>query len=316
MKKAIFFLILSLIISPCIYGFTTNTDFNKNIYYGETLDLGIYDINYLDVEKITISIFSIYENYFSNTYDILEVEDIPIVFDDQVYFNSKINYKLLDINDNIIEEKEFDINLVTNLVTNLEIKDFYLCNKTSCTDAEKPRNYDFWIDEDIYLNSEIIDNNKFQYNITIETDLEQENQTLLYDENVKLPYLIPSNSIAGNEYYKITLEIIVKETNKRFFKNVYFALSELTEAEHREIMNEILYPEEEPLAQQKIITPADNSRENISEEHTQYSETGAENKNKYILITVIATVVVVFIFLLFSNKKSPNRRQNREKNHE
>jgi hypothetical protein len=126
MKKAIFFLILSLIISPCIYGFTTNTDFNKNIYYGETLDLGIYDINYLDVEKITISIFSIYENYFSNTYDILEVEDIPIVFDDQVYFNSKINYKLLDINDNIIEEKEFDINLVTNL----EIKDFYLCNKT------------------------------------------------------------------------------------------------------------------------------------------------------------------------------------------
>jgi hypothetical protein len=316
MKKAIFFLILSLIISPCIYGFTTNTDFNKNIYYGETLDLGIYDINYLDVEKITISIFSIYENYFSNTYDISEVEDIPIVFDDQVYFNSKINYKLLDINDNIIEEKEFDINLVTNLVTNLEIKDFYLCNKTSCTDAEKPRNYNFWINQDVYVISEEINNEKFLYNITIETDLEQENQTLLSVENILWPYLIPNNSIVGNEHYKIVIEIIEKETNKRFFKNVYFALSELTEAEHREIMNEIIYPEEEPLIEQESTTPTDNSEEGVLEEYTQYSETDNTNNNKYILITIIATIVVVFIFFLFSNKKSSNRRLNRKKNHE
>jgi hypothetical protein len=164
--------------------------------------------------------------------------------------------------------------------------------------------------------SEEINNEKFLYNITIETDLEQENQTLLSVENILWPYLIPNNSIVGNEHYKIVIEIIEKETNKRFFKNVYFALSELTEAEHREIMNEIIYPEEEPLIEQESTTPTDNSEEGVLEEYTQYSETDNTNNNKYILITIIATIVVVFIFFLFSNKKSSNRRLNRKKNHE
>jgi hypothetical protein len=305
MNKLILVILIIIASLSNIYAFNTNTDFNKEQYYGENINLGISNISSLEVTKITISIFSNYENYYSNTFEISEVGDIPIVFDDQVYSYSKINYKLLDINDNVVEEKEFDINLIDNQ----EISDFYLCNQTNCTTAEIPRNYDFWVDEEIYVISDKINNNKFLYNITIETDSEQENQTQLSDENIQFPYLLPSNSIVGYDHYKITLEIIEKQTNKIFLKKINFNLSEMTEKENREIVTKNMSSETE-----EIIVPSEDHNQIISDNQTQKEP--EKKKTNYILIIVIAVVAMVIVLLLISNKSGANRRLSRKQKNE
>lgn len=304
MKLKYISVFLGLFFLSNIYAYNYNVDFNSPHYYEEQIDIGISDLNNTEINIININIFSSYETYLNYDYSIEEIKEIPIIFNNQVSPNLKIVYAFFDINENIIEEEEFDLNLMDNL----EIGDFYLCYSEDCNPNDIPRNYDFWIDEDIYLSSDNINQDKFNYNVIIETN----NQILLADQNTQLPYLIPNNIIAGQERYKLTIDIIDKTNLKKYTKEIRFALSEITENENREIFTQIIESEDTEADSENQIVGNIVEPESDSEKTEDTEIDTANSKSKNYWIWIVVAIITIIVFMVFS-KPNKNRREGRKK---
>lgn len=318
MKNKWFLLVIFVFLISNIYAY--NTDYNTEFYYGEIIDIGISSIDNPNIEYVNVLLYTDFETYLDNYYELDEISEIPLYLDDQTSPNLKIKYKFLDTEDNLIEEKEFLINIVENT----DIGNFYLCYTGDCKDSV-PNNYDFWYDEDVFVFSDKIDYEKYTYNMIIETDKVNDNVMLLTDNNINIPYTIPNTTIAGHERYRLTIEIIDKIREKTYTQNINFALSEITEADNRLIMDRIIEINEQNEATNANIN--DEDFDDIEDKQTEISEDkeepihddniqDTENKpknNVYLIILIVIFVLIIFIMIFSKPNKEKNRRTSRKK---
>lgn len=310
LQKLIFLISFFLLLSN-IYAY--NLDNNQTYYYGSIIDIGISDLNSvsnIDVTQINyvnISVSSDYETYIDYDYNLEEISEIPIQFDKDIASKLKIKYVFFDNADNIIKEEEININLVENL----DIGNFYLCSDKDCQKDLLPKNYDFWIDDTIFVSADKIDYEKYNYNIFIQIDQENNNTVLLSEENIVFPYEIFNDVIVGHNYYKIIIEMISKD-NEIYLQEIYFRLSNLKEIENRQLISEITTNNENSTN----ILQENNNLEDVSQKDidTQKTEEIEFNKqetkldNKWFF--VVGFVVFILVIWFLSNLKKPN--QNRQ----
>ncbi len=310
LHKLIFLISFFLLLSN-IYAY--NLENGKTYYYGSILDIGISDLNSvsnIDVTQINyvnISVSSDYETYISYDYNLEEISEIPIQFDKDIASKLRISYIFFDNVDNIIKEEEININLVENLDTS----NFYLCSDKDCQKDLLPKNYDFWIDDAIFVSADKIDYEKYNYNIFIQIDQENNNTLLLSEENIVFPYEIFNDVIVGHNYYKIIIEMISKD-NEIYLQEIYFRLSNLKEIENRQLVSEITTNNETTTN----ILQENNNLETASQKEidTQKAEEIELNKqdtkldNKWFFVVGFVVFILVIWFLSNLNKPNQNRR--------
>jgi hypothetical protein len=288
-----FFIILNL---TCVFAFTPN--FSEINYYGEVIDIGLRDLNFSKEAIIKITILNDYEVYFVNSYSFSEIDNVPVILDTQVSSDAKVVYEIY-IDSNKIEEKEFNLNL-----SSIEaLPNFFFCLSLSCEQEEISKSYDFWAEDTLYLSA---NEDLEKYSVAISID--SENNTLLFDNNITLPYEIPKNLIVGYANYTLNIELTDKETNRLFNQKLEFSLNELTREEHKEIMFEILDidvnedKDTEEIVDINYLVNSSSSKQTL----TQRTESKSRFNSLFVWLLV---GIIIFIVIIMLAPKSKRRRK-------
>lgn len=299
--KRILLLLFVLFLGNFVFCLTPN--FSEVNYSGQVIDVGISNYNPL-TKTVSISIYSAYENYFERIFLISETDYIPVILDSQIDSDTKIKYKLYDINNVLLEEKEF----LLNLEIYSDLPNFYLCKKADCSEFEIPENYDFWIDEDVFVISDKF-NADFKYNIII---MDNKKNEIFSETEINFPYLINTNSISGHKNYNLMIEIINKNINLKFINSsVDFTLEDTTKERHEEIINDIQNPslEENIIIEEKEEQIVRTDKAPLKDLNTTTElinpEKGKNNLYIFLLIILILIILVAVI------PKKQKRRLNR-----
>jgi len=292
MKNAIiyFFIILNL---TCVFAFTPN--FSEINYYGEVIDLGLKDFNFSENTTIKITILNDYETYFVNSYSFSEIDNVPVILDTQVSSDAKVVYEIY-IDSNKIEEKEFNLNL-----SSIEaLPNFFFCLSPSCEQEEVSKSYDFWAEDTLYLSA---NEDLEKYSVAISID--SENNTLLFDNNIILPYEIPKNLIVGYANYILNIELTDKETNRLFNQKLEFSLNELTREEHKEIMFEIL---DIDVNKEKDVN-YDIQEKIVTSDQTVVSNTSSKNKSISLFVWLLVGIIIFIVIIMLAPKSKRRRKK-------
>lgn len=311
MKKLMIFVLAFFLLGVAFAG---TPNFFGITYYEEVIDIGVQDYNE-NAMSVTITVYCDYESYFSRNYLLSDAESIPFFLEHQMDSETKVRYEFFDANNNLIEEKEIDLNLMIHP----KLPAPYLCVGNGCKE-EDIQAYDFWKNELIFLDC-AQDDDGFTYDIKIEAEGigdGDENTVLLSEQNIELPYLIKSNIILGYQDYVLTLEMKENVSGKVFLKKIHFTLQDYEKEEYDSIVRESLYPQEEidedidnEWQEKAVENTISNSREKESKgsQATQKDDIDTGQYLFFVFLLLLLFIIVVSFLTPKTNKRREDRRK-------